>query len=63
MGLWTWGMQIIVPVALSPEQYVETEYQHQIDLPANCPNCQKAGTLKALGYYSRFVTAMLTARA
>jgi hypothetical protein len=55
------GMQIIVPVALNPEQYVQSEYQEQIARPANCPNCQKASTLKALGYYSRFVTALLTA--
>lgn len=54
-------MQIIVPVALTPEQYVQNEYHQQIARPANCPNCQKACTLKALGYYSRFVTALLTA--
>ena len=54
-------MQIIAPVSLSPEEYVETEHHRQIVRPTNCPNCQKAATLKALGYYSRFVTAMLTA--
>jgi hypothetical protein len=54
-------MQIIVPVALSPEQYVESNYQEQIAPPAICPSCQAAGSLKALGYYSRFVTAMVKA--
>ena len=54
-------MQIIVSVGVSPEDYVETDYQEQIAPPANCPNCQAARALRALGYYSRFVTAMLTA--
>jgi len=54
-------MQIIVPVALSPEQYVQTEHQKQILRPSTCPNCQKASTLKAKGYYSRFVTVLLIA--
>jgi len=61
VGLWTGGMQIILPVALSPEQYVQSEHHKRIGRPANCPNCRKAATLKALGYYSRFVSVLLAA--
>jgi len=56
-----WGMQTIVPVALSPEHYVQTEHHKQILRPSTCPNCLKAGQLKAKGYYSRFVTRLLVA--
>ena len=54
-------MQIIVSVALSPEQYVETEHHKEILRPSICPNCLKAGKLKAKGYYGRFVTLLLVA--
>ena len=54
-------MQIIVSVALSPEQYVETEHHKEILRPSICPNCLKAGKLKAKGYYGRFVTLLLEA--
>ena len=56
-------MQIIVRVALTPEQYVESKHHQQIVRPDQCPNCQKAATLKALGYYSRFVSILLKAAA
>jgi len=54
-------MQIIVSVALRPEQYVETEHHRQILRPSTCPNCRKVGELKAKGYYGRFVTLLLVA--
>lgn len=54
-------MQIICPVPLTAEQYVEENYQRKIGPPENCPNCQKAHCLEALGYYPRYVTASLAA--
>ena len=49
-------MQTIFPTSLTPEHYVEQQYQKQVKSPANCPNCQKASMLEALAYYERYVT-------
>jgi Domain of unknown function (DUF6431) len=53
------GMQIIQPLSLSPEQYISQEYHRRIPPPENCPYCRHAHCLKALGYYDRFITALL----
>jgi hypothetical protein len=52
-------MQIIQVLSLSPEQYVQQEYHRRIRPPENCPYCLHPHSLKALGYYARFITALL----
>jgi hypothetical protein len=49
-------MQTIFPTSLTPEQYVEQNYQEQVQAPEHCPHCDCLSSLEALGYYSRFVT-------
>ena len=49
-------MQTIYPVTLTPEQYVEQNYQHQVRAPETCPNCGHAHCLEVLGYYHRNLT-------
>ena len=41
-------MQTIFKTSLTPEQYVEQDYQKQVKPPENCPNCRRAHTLEAL---------------
>jgi hypothetical protein len=52
-------MQIIQSLSLTPEQYVEQQYHRRIRPPENCPHCRQPHCLKALGYYDRFITAMI----
>jgi len=52
-------MQTIFKTSLTPEQYVEQDYQKQVKPPENCPNCRRAHTLEALAYYERYVTSVL----
>lgn len=52
-------MQIIQPLSLSPEQYIQQGYHRRIRPPENCPYCLHPDSLKALGYYARFITALL----
>lgn len=52
-------MQIIQPVSLTPEQYVNANYHKEVRPPENCPNCKKPNSLWALGYYERYVTCLL----
>jgi len=59
LGSMAWGMQIIAPVLLSPEQYAQCEHHKQMVRPTNCPNCQQAKSLKALGYYRRYVSLLV----
>jgi hypothetical protein len=54
-------MQTIFPTSLTPEQYVEQEYQRQVKPPENCPNCQGAHGLEALAYYYRYITTVTAA--
>jgi hypothetical protein len=49
-------MQTIFQTSLTPEQYAEQDYQHQVPPPEICPNCGRALTLEALGYYHRYVS-------
>jgi hypothetical protein len=54
-------MQTIYPVSLTPEQYAKENHHRKVYRPENCPNCDKANCLEALGYYSRFITQGLAA--
>ncbi len=54
-------MQLIRPVPVTAEQYVQENFHQQIRAPQNCPNCQHAHSLEALCYYWRYVTSMLAA--
>jgi hypothetical protein len=54
-------MQTIFKTSLTPEQYAEQDYQKQVQPPLQCPNCEHAHTLEALGYYARFVTQVVAA--
>jgi hypothetical protein len=54
-------VQNIISTSLTPEQYAEQEYHKQVKPPENCPNCDHAHTLEALGYYSRFLTQSIAA--
>ena len=49
-------MQTIFKTSLTPEQYAQQNYQRQVRRPENCPNCFRALTLQALGYYDRYIT-------
>lgn len=49
-------MQIIIPTALTPEQYAQAEYHKQVKPSSQCPNCRAPGASEALGYYWRGVT-------
>ncbi len=54
-------MQIILPVPVTAEQYVQENFHKQVRAPESCPNCQHAQSLEALGYYWRYVTSVLAA--
>ena len=54
-------MQTIFPTSLTPAEYVEQNYQEQVQAPERCPNCDGPNSLEALGYYSRFVTQVIAA--
>jgi hypothetical protein len=49
-------MQTIFQTSLTPQQYVEQDYQKQVPRPDICLNCGRAQTLEALAYYHRYVT-------
>ena len=40
----------------SVEEYSEGESHKRIAPPIRCPNCRKPGSLRVLGYYSRYTT-------
>ena len=50
-------MQIIWTVSLSPDRYVNENFQRSIQRPIECPRCGTRNALAALGYYSRNVTS------
>jgi hypothetical protein len=54
-------MQTIFPTSLTPAEYVEQNYQAQVQAPEQCPNCGGPNSLEALGYYPRFVTQVIAA--
>jgi hypothetical protein len=49
-------VQTIFQTSLTPEQYVEQEYEGQVKPPENCPHCGWACSLEALGYYRRYIS-------
>ncbi len=49
-------MQIIRPLAVSPEEYATDGLHHKIEPPKECPHCGAPETLLALGYYARHLT-------
>ena len=49
-------MQNIFKTSLTPQQYVQQNYQKQVRPPENCLNCGQAHSLEALTYYQRYVT-------
>ena len=52
------GMQQLIKLSCSPEQYAEMGREHTVSRPALCPNCERGGTLEAHGYYCRWVSAL-----
>lgn len=52
------GMQRIVKLVWSVEQYVQKGLERTIGRPAQCPNCAKTQSLEAHGYYRRWVSGM-----
>lgn len=51
------GVQQIIHVPLSVEQYTEQRFHQQVRPPQRCGNCGKLGEFGALGYYSRYTTS------
>jgi hypothetical protein len=49
-------MQVIFAFHGDPEDYVRTNAHLRVCRPNACPNCMKSGELRALGYYSRWVS-------
>lgn len=50
-------MQNLFKTSLTPQQYVEQDYQKQVKPPESCLNCGRAPSLEALAYYQRYVTS------
>jgi hypothetical protein len=57
-GLKALGMQRMVKLEWSPEQYAARGLERTIGRPAQCPNCAKGLMLEAHGYYWRWVSVM-----
>lgn len=55
-------MQIIIAYVGYPEDYVREGAERTIARPDKCPNCQKCSGLRALGYYSRWVSSLSNQR-
>ena len=53
-----WGMQRIVKLAWSVEQYAQKGLERTIGRPGQCPNCARTQGLEAHGYYRRWVSGM-----
>ena len=43
---------------MTVQAYVRESYHSRIRAPVNCPNCESAFSLEALGYYSRNVSGL-----
>jgi hypothetical protein len=50
-------MQVIFAFHGDPEDYVRSGAHLKVCRPNDCPNCLKTGVLRALGYYSRWVSS------
>ncbi len=43
-------MQIIIPLDCRPEDYAAQAMHREVQAPERCPNCRKAGKIRAHGY-------------
>ena len=50
-------MQIIIAFDGDAESYVSSDAHLRVERPRSCPNCLKRIRLRALGYYSRWVSS------
>jgi hypothetical protein len=50
------AMQLIFAFHGDPEDYVRTDAHLNVSRPSACPNCLESGVMRALGYYSRWVS-------
>lgn len=50
-------MQVIFAFNGDPEDYVRSDAHLKVCRPKACPNCMKSRALRALGYYSRWVSS------
>jgi len=50
-------MQVIIAFSGDPDDYARQDAQLRIARPRACPNCGKPSGLRALGYYSRWVSS------
>jgi hypothetical protein len=55
-------VQVIVEVQVDAAEYVDEQYQSRIAAPGRCPNCGKAQSLQAHGYYMRWVSEAVYGR-
>jgi ribosomal protein S27AE len=53
-----WRVQIIVEVGVDPLVYRDGECQRLVRAPSVCPNCGRAQSLEAHGYYWRWVAGV-----
>jgi len=51
-------MQVIIAYLGCPEDYAREGAERRIARPEKCPNCRKCSGLRALGYYSRWVSSL-----
>jgi hypothetical protein len=51
-------MQVIIAYDGGPEDYAREEAHFDVGRPYHCPNCRREAVLRALGYYSRWVSSM-----
>lgn len=69
-GVWIKGvawprmcrMQIVTPLGVTPEAYINGEFHFLAPPPVCCPNCGSTRRLEALGYYERSISATESAR-
>lgn len=50
-------MQVIIEFSGDPDDYARQDAQLRVTRPRTCPNCGKTAGLRALGYYSRWVSS------
>ena len=56
-------MQVLVPFAGNPDDYLASAAQHRMRPPGRCPNCGSARKLRLHGYYERYVSTKATGAA
>ena len=49
-------MQTIVEMKMDAAEYAKDDCQREVSPPEACPDCGKARSLEALGYYRRWVS-------